>query len=170
MRALVRVLVALLGVAFGLTTSAQSTADPSTKFVLTEQILDSNHHKEAFANALERQYKLSWSFCRDNACKADLEKAIDQVIPVIVEKHFNEYAEILATHLSESELRAALAFSQSPEGKAFGNAQLAASDELGALDHRSALASYQEISKIFCAKRKDVCTTKNDQTWRKPQE
>ncbi len=170
MRTLMGAIVALLGVAFVVPTSAQPTPSPSTKVVLAEQILDANHHKETFAKALERQYKLSWSFCKDKTCQSDLEEAIDQVIPEVVEKHFTEYAEILAAHLSEGELRAALAFSQSPEGKAFGNAQLAASDELGALDYRSALASYQEISKIFCAKRKDVCTTKNDQTWRRPQE
>ena len=157
MHGYLRLYVVLLTIALSPAAVAQGESPADVKTQLAQQFLAISGHGDAVRGAWLKQLELTWTFCKTEPCQKDLDAEISRILPALIAQHEHDYAGLLAARLSEADLRAAIAFAQSPAGQAVSRAELDASGELGALGHRFAVAARAEIARTFCSTHADVC-------------
>ena len=157
MRALLASTVLALTAASGSVSLAGNGPEPDAKAQLAERYLALAHHAQLVKDVYSKQLKLSWPLCKDAACQSDLDKAIDQALDGELPRYEQQYAALIAAHVSEGDLRAAIDFAGSAHGQAIFRAEEFASEDLGSLNHELALTILADVSSAFCPKHKDIC-------------
>lgn len=157
MRILVGIATSVLIGVLPAPSTAEGPVQSDVKFKLAREYATLMHRSEIIRDAWSRQLKLSWPICRTTQCQRDLGKAIDDSVAKRVGPYEDKYAALLASRLSEADLRAAVAFAKSAQGQALARAQVSASAEIGDLGHDVSVAVQVDVSKAFCPRHADIC-------------
>ncbi len=140
------------------THASDDKATASEKAALATEYLKLTHFDERCRDSLSKGLRLSWRFCKDSRCQADLDHDIDVAvasrIPMLESKYSNE----LASRLSKENLVAALEFLKTPNGQAFNKAATDMNDDMISENHAIEMAIYVDLSKVFCSQHQDLCT------------
>ena len=124
---------------------------------LVRQYMAATHRSDRLRVTYEKQLKLAWAFCKNEACQAELDRTIDDAVTHAVTQYEQGVSELLAQRLTEEDLRAAIKFARSSEGQAIIEAENGMSGEIALLGHEMSLATQQEVSRQFCPKHTEIC-------------
>lgn len=137
----------------------ESPSDLERRQQLAERYIVVTNREALMASTYEQQLRGMWSFCKEDACKADLDRAISESVRTVMQQHRSDLAQIYARHLTEAQLIAALNFAESPEGRAITAASDDMTAEAAQFGNVLAMSSFAEVGRRFCPTHKDVCTT-----------
>jgi len=171
MRLAVPGLIILIGVCATSAVAARANQSPlkppgisDARIELAKRYTKVTHREEILRREYEEQLQLSTGFCRNKPCQADLDKAIEDAARSSAQLGANSLAGLYAQRLSESQLRAAIRFYESPDGQAIVRATDQMSDDVGRIGHAMAASARQEISQHFCPTHAQICVSRSVQT------
>jgi hypothetical protein len=125
---------------------------------LARKYLAATHRANAFQKTYSNQLRLGWTVCGDRACQDDLDRAIDEATMDISRQYEEHFSRLLAQKLTEAELRAALKFAESPEGKSIVQVQDEIVGDTALLAHTLSVEARDEVSRRFCPLHANRCT------------
>jgi len=148
-----------IGLLIAVTSPGPVQAPPQTngREALVHQYYRLTHHEQRYREVYARQVKLALAFCMGRPCQPDLDRAIDAAVSEAIAEHEQASIALMAQRLREEDLRAAIAFAQSPAGQAILSADDAMNDQLAAIGHATSRATYAGVSMRFCPSHRDVC-------------
>lgn len=131
------------------------------RIALARQYEALTHREQRTTDIAVRQLTLAWqpiANCRDPACTTALGRDIGQAVQAAEPALEQATTALMAAHLTEEQLQAAIAFTRSPEGQAI----VAAEDEIGGdvaeIGHRFATAVNTSVFRAFCVDGGRPCT------------
>ena len=140
---------------------AQTTGAPADqealRLVLAKRYVAASERYAVTSATYEKQLKSFWRLCSDETCQTDLDSAIAETLASLREPYELQSARMLATHLTQRELQAALEFIESPAGRAIVRAQQAMSGDLAAIGDSLLLGVFKGTSTRFCPKQPKIC-------------
>ena len=117
-----------------------------------------SHRADRVGLAYRKQLALLWEpHCQTQACKNELDGAIQRAVMKVEHARDEQAAEIIAAHVTTHDLLAATSFAKSAEGQALMRAQVAIAD--GAARMQVAILRQVDgrIAQEFCPANADVC-------------
>jgi len=165
-----RLLVALVSLSFlqmaapGVAISqAQASGEASagrldSKEDLAKSYLTVTHRTNLFQKTYSNQLRLGLNICIDKVCQDDLDRAINEAATDASRQYGEHFSRLLAQKLTENELRAALKFAESPEGKSIVQVQDEMVGDTALLAHTLSVAARDAISRRFCPLHANRCT------------
>lgn len=139
---------------------AQDTADAgmTRRLLLSQQYENLVHREKHLEDVYARQLRLTWDGCTDDACRSTLNQAIAKAIGENSPDQEKAIVNLLASRLTEEELRAAIAFAQSSQGQAIIAAEAEMSDDLGKIAHDFSKGANASVHQSFCAAQPEACS------------
>jgi len=137
--------------------AAQPAAVGETREALAERYLSITNRYALVQRTYENQLKRAMSGCDGKPCEADLHRAIEETLADIGPKFRQRMIRIYADHLSEDQLRAAIRFAETPEGRSISQAESRMTDAVAVVGNDLWKDAYVGISTRFCAVQQQIC-------------
>ncbi|MEG3147115.1 DUF2059 domain-containing protein [Sphingomonas sp. RT2P30] len=137
----------------------QDTADAgmNRRLALSQQYENLVHREKRLDEVYARQLKLVWDACADDPCRAALNQAIAKAIGETSPGQERAIVRLMASRLTEEQLRAAIAFAQSPQGVAIIAAEADMSTDLAKIAHDFASGTTASVRRSFCSAQPEAC-------------
>ena len=133
-------------------------AEMKRKLVLAQQYEDLTKREQRIEAGFADQLRLIWDGCTDDPCRVALDQAIKKAISEGAPEHERATVKMFASHLTEDELHAAIAFAQTPQGRAIVAAEFEMSGDLAVIAHSFSKGGYESVRHTFCATQPAACT------------
>jgi hypothetical protein len=139
--------------------SATASPAPSAEAIgLARRIMKAEHREALVRSIYAKQLRVAMPICKSDArCQSDLDHAIASATNEMAREQSEDMAQLLARKLTPEDMRAALKFYNSPQGKRTVAALEDSTDQLAQMGHASAVQVQKSISKTFCPAHPEVC-------------
>lgn len=132
-------------------------AGMNRRLVLSQQYEDLVHREKRLDDVYARQLRLAWDECTDDTCRSALNQAIAKAISETSPDQERAIVRLVASRLTEEQLRAAIAFAQSPQGRAIIAAEADMSADLSKIAHDFSSGTNASVRRSFCSAEPEAC-------------
>ncbi len=134
-----------------------SSDDKAVRLELAERYLSITNLYTRSAETYEKQIKGFWTFCSGKSCAADLDRAISETMTDIEPEYRRRMVQVYADHLDQGQLRTAIRFAESPEGRAVIEAERGMTGDVAAVGLALWKDVNEGVSRRFCKVRQELC-------------
>jgi len=156
--ALIATLCATDGVAQS-TPARKPDAGLAVRLELADQYFALSHREELVRAIYEKQLEAAIAVCRNKPCQADLDRDIKIAAAESARRYMQGFRMLFSERLTERELRAAIAFANSPDGRAVTRAMDSMTGDIGQIGHTISADAYTSISRRFCPSHPTICVS-----------
>jgi hypothetical protein len=135
----------------------QAAAMGQTREALAERYLSITNRYALALSTYEKQLKRTMSGCDGKPCQSDLHHAIEETLTDIGPKYRQRMIRIYADHLTEAQLRAAIRFAETPEGRSISAAENGMTDAVADAGNELSKDATIGITRRFCAVQQQIC-------------
>ena len=131
------------------------------RIALSQQYANLTHRQALTEDVVIRQLKITWesaNLCNDEKCRTLLDEDIRASVRDAMPAYNNAAVHLLANRLTEGELKAAIAFAQSPAGQAIMAAEEAMTEELARIGLDFSKSANDGVYRSFCSQEAAACS------------
>jgi hypothetical protein len=157
---LIGLMLAATSVASGAAVN-EADAAMQRRLALSKQYADLTHRQALTEDVVIRQLKMTWesaNLCNDEKCKTLLDEDIRTSVRDAMPAYNSAAVHLIADRLTEGQLKAAVAFVQSPDGQAIMATENAMAEELARIGHDFSKSANDGVYRSFCSQEAAACS------------